>query len=798
MAIEKALYQAPAGMEEEAAEAIEIEVVDPESMSIKMGDMEIEIEPNEIDDTNFDANLAELMSEDALTSLGSELTSDVENDENSRKDWADMLVKGLEVLGIKYEERTEPWNGACGIFSTLLSEAAIRFQSETIMETFPAKGPVKTKIIGQPNKFKEEASERVQQDMNYQLTEVMVEYRPEHERLLYSLGLQGSAFKKVYYDPSLGRQVAIFVTAEDVIVPYGASNLETAPRVTHVMRKTKNELRRLMVAGFYRDTDLGDPVFIQTDIERKKAEEAGFTLTEDDRYTLLEIQADMDLPGYEDKDGIALPYIITIDKGTGKVLAIRRNWNPDDPLKLKRTHFVHYGYIPGFGFYNLGLIHIIGGYARGGTTLIRQLIDAGSLANLPGGLKARGLRVKGDDTPIAPGEFRDVDIPGGAIKDNIMTLPYKEPSQTLLQLLNQVNDEARRLASVADMKVSDMSAQAPVGTTLALLERQLKTMSAVQARVHHAMKQEFKLLKNIIRDYTEDAYAYEPQNAPPRAKKSDYDLVEVIPVSDPNAATMAQRVVQYQAVIQLAQSAPQIYDLPALHRQMLDVLGIKDAAKLVPTIDDQKPVDPVSENMNALKGKPLKAFIYQDHDAHIAVHQTLMQDPKIMGAIGQNPMAQQIQASLMAHIAEHLGFKYRRDIEMTLGVPLPPPDKPLPEDVEVNLSQLVAQASAQLLQKNQAEAAQAQAQAQAQDPVIQMQQQELQLKAQEIQNKAQKEQAELTLKAQKQQSDERLNTARVQVEQQRIAIEAQKEAARLQAKDRADEKKITADILKKG
>lgn len=800
MAIEKSLYQAPVGIDEEveSEEAIEIEVVDPESMSIKMDGVEIDIEPRELGETDFNANIAEHMDESELTSLGSDLTSDVENDENSRKDWADMLVKGLEVLGIKYEERTEPWNGACGIFSTLLSEAAIRFQSETIMETFPAKGPVKTKIIGQPNKFKEEASERVQQDMNYQLTEVMVEYRPEHERLLYSLGLQGSAFKKVYYDPSLGRQVSIFVSAEDVIVPYGSSNLETAPRVTHVMRKTKNELKRLMVAGFYRDVDLGDPVFIQTDIERKKAEEAGFTLTSDDRYTLLEIQADIDLPGYEDKDGIALPYIITIDKGTSTVLAIRRNWNPDDPLKLKRTHFVHYGYIPGFGFYNLGLIHIIGGYARGGTTLIRQLIDAGSLANLPGGLKARGLRVKGDDTPIAPGEFRDVDIPGGAIKDNIMTLPYKEPSQTLLSLLNQVNDEARRLASVADMKVSDMSAQAPVGTTLALLERQLKTMSAVQARVHHAMKQEFKLLKNIIRDYTEDAYAYEPQNAPPRAKKSDYDLVEVIPVSDPNAATMAQRVVQYQAVIQLAQSAPQIYDLPALHRQMLDVLGIKDAAKLVPTIDDQKPVDPVSENMNALKGKPLKAFIYQDHDAHIAVHQTMMQDPKIMGAIGQNPMAQQIQASLMAHIAEHLGFKYRRDIEVTLGVPLPPPDKNLPEDVEVNLSQLVAQASAQLLQKNQAEAAQQQAQAQAQDPVIQMQQQELQLKAQEIQNKAQKEQAELTLKAQKQQSDERLNTARIEVEQQRIAIEAQKEAARLQAKDRADEKKITADILKKG
>jgi len=663
MAIEKALYQAPVGIDEEPAEEIEIEVVNPESMTIGVDGIEIEIEPGGIEEGEFDANLAELIPENELSSLGSDLVADVENDENSRKDWADMLVKGLEVLGIKHEERTEPWNGACGIFSTLLSEAAIRFQSETIMETFPAKGPVKTKILGQPNRFKEEAAERVQQDMNYQLTEVMVEYRPEHERMLYSLGLQGSAFKKVYYDPSLGRQISVFVTAEDVIVPYGASNLETAPRVTHVMRKTKNELKRLMVAGFYRDVDLGDPVFIQTDIEKKKAEEAGFTLTSDDRYTLLEIQVDLDLPGHEDKDGIALPYIVTIDKGTGTVLAVRRNWNPEDPLKLKRSHFVHYGYIPGFGFYNLGLIHIIGGYARGGTTLIRQLIDAGTLANLPGGLKARGLRIKGDDTPISPGEFRDVDIPGGAIKDNIMTLPYKEPSQTLIQLLNQVNDEARRLASVADMKISDMSAQAPVGTTLALLERQLKTMSAVQARVHNAMKQEFKLLKNIIRDYTDEEYSYEPEGAPPRAKKSDYDLVEVIPVSDPNSATMAQRVVQYQAVIQLAQSAPQIYDLPALHRQMLDVLGIKDAAKLVPTIDDQKPTDPVSENMNALKGKPLKAFIYQDHDAHIAVHTTMMQDPKIMGAIGQNPMAQQIQASLMAHIAEHLGFRYRREIK---------------------------------------------------------------------------------------------------------------------------------------
>ena len=785
MAIEKALYQAPVGIDEEPASEVEIEVVNPESMNIEMDGVEIEIEPGEIDEGDFDANLAEAIPENELNSLGSELVADVESDENSRKDWADMLVKGLEVLGIKYEERTEPWNGACGIFSTLLSEAAIRFQSETIMETFPAKGPVKTKIIGQPNRYKEEAAERVREDMNYQLTEVMVEYRPEHERMLYSLGLQGSAFKKVYYDPSLGRQVAVFVTAEDVIVPYGASNLETAPRVTHVMRKTKNELKRLQVAGFYRDVDLGDPVFIQTDIEKKKAEEAGFTLTSDDRYTLLEIQVDLDLPGYEDKDGIALPYIITIDKGTGTVLAVRRNWNPEDPLKLKRTHFVHYGYIPGFGFYNLGLIHIIGGYARGGTTLIRQLIDAGTLANLPGGLKARGLRVKGDDTPIAPGEFRDVDIPGGAIKDNIMTLPYKEPSQTLIALLNQVNDEARRLASVADMKISDMSAQAPVGTTLALLERQLKTMSAVQARVHNAMKQEFKLLKNIIRDYTDEEYSYEPQGAQPKAKKSDYDLVEVIPVSDPNAATMAQRVVQYQAVIQLAQTAPQIYDLPALHRQMLDVLGIKDAAKLVPNAEDQKPTDPISENMNALVGKPLKAFIYQDHDAHIAVHTTMLQDPSIMAQIGQNPMAQQIQASLQAHIAEHLGFQYRKRIEETLGVPLPPPDKSLPEDVEVQLSQLVAQASAQLLQKNQAQAAQEQAAQQAQDPIIQMQQAELQLEAQKLQQKAQKDQADLVLKAQQQ-----------EIEKARIAAENKREEMRLAAKLQTDDKKIQADIVK--
>jgi len=788
MAIEKSLYTLPDGLgleAENAAPDIEIEIENPDSVSILADGVEIDIEPGAESAEAFDANLAEFMDESELAQLGSELVDDVEADVASRKDWADMLVKGLEVLGLKYEERTEPWNGACGVFSTLLSEAAIRFQSETIMETFPAKGPVKTQIIGENNKYKEEAAARVQADMNYQLTERMVEYRPEHERMLYSLGLQGSAFKKVYYDPALGRQVSVFVSAEDVIVPYGSSNLETAPRVTHVMRKTKNELKRLQVEGFYRDVDLGEPLSMPTDIEKKKAEEQGYSLTDDDRYTLLEIQVDLDLEGYEDEDGIALPYIVTIDKGTGTVLAIRRNYEPDDPLKLKRNHFVHYPYIPGFGFYGLGLIHIIGGYARAGTTIIRQLVDAGSLANLPGGLKARGLRVKGDDTPIAPGEFRDVDIPGGAIKDNIMTLPYKEPSNTLYQLLGTIVDEGRRLGAIADMKVSDMSAQAPVGTTLALLERQLKTMSAVQARVHYSMRQEFKLLKNIIRDYTSDEYSYTPDNAGPKAKQSDYDLVEVIPVSDPNSATMAQRVVQYQAVIQLAQGAPQIYDLPALHRQMLEVLGIKDAAKLVPTIDDQTPKDPVSENMNALKGAPLKAFIYQDHDAHIAVHQSMMQDPKIMGAIGQNPMAQQINASLMAHIAEHMGFKYRKDIENTLGVPLPKPEEKLPEDVEVELSRLVAQAAAQLLQKDQAEVQAQQNMAAAQDPVIQMQQAELQLKQQELAQEAQKDQAELALKAQQQ-----------QIERERIEAETRREAMRLAAKERGEDKKTRTELMK--
>jgi hypothetical protein len=634
------------------------------------------------------------------------------------------------------------------VFSTLLTEAAVRFQSETIIETFPAQGPVKTQIIGAIDQLKEEAASRVKDDMNYRLTEEMPEYRPEHERMLFNLGLIGSAFKKVYYDPSLGRQTSVFIPAEDVIIPYGSSGARTAERVTHVMRKTENDVKKLQVAGFYRDVELGEPVQTHTDVEKKKADEQGYSVTDDDRYQFCEIQIDYDLPGFEDKDGIALPYIITIDKGTSKILSIYRNYKEDDPLKLKRDHFVQYDYVPGFGAYGFGYIHLIGGYARAGTALIRQLVDAGTLSNLPGGLKTRGLRIKGDDTPIAPGEFRDVDVPSGSVRDNIMALPYKEPSQVLAALLDRITEEGRRLGSIADMKISDMSANSPVGTTLALLERQLKTMSAVQARVHYSMKQEFKLLKAIIRDYAPTEYEYDPQYGDKRAKQADYDLVEVIPVSDPNSSTMAQRIMQYQAVIQLAAQAPQIYDLPQLHRQMIEVLGVKNADKLVPVEDDEKPRDPISENMSLLRGKPVKAFIYQDQDAHIAAHTSFLQDPMIAQQMGQNPMAQQMMAAAQAHIAEHLAFLYRKKIEEQMGVPLPAPDEKLPEEIEVQLSRLVAQASAQLMQKNVQQAQQAQAQQQAQDPIIQMQQQELQIKMQDAQTKAQKVQGDLAIKQQ--------------------------------------------------
>ena len=759
---------------------IEIAIENPDDVEIGIDGVTIDLMP-EIDEETFDANLAEFMDDSALQSLASDLIDLVDADINSRKDWVDSFVKGLEVLGMKYEERTEPWSGSCGVYSTLLTEAAVRFQAEMITETFPAAGPVKTQIMGAVDKMKEEAAERVKDDMNYKLTDEMIEYRPEHERMLYSLGLTGAAFKKVYYDPAMGRQVAIFLPAEDIVMPYGASNIYNAERVTHVMRKTPNEVKKLQVAGFYRDIDLGDPVHIFTDVEKKKAEEQGYSLTDDDRFQFLEVHVDYDLPGFEDKDGIALPYVVTIERGTQNVLAVRRNWEEGDKRKQKRQHFVQYTYIPGFGAYGLGLIHLIGGYARAGTSLIRQLVDAGSLSNLPGGLKSRGLRIKGDDTPIAPGEFRDVDVPSGTVRDNIMPLPYKEPSQTLLALLNQITEEGRRLGAIADMKISDMSGQAPVGTTLALLERTLKTMSAVQARVHASLRMEFKLLKAIIRDFAPTEYSYDPTGADRSAKQSDYDLVEVIPVSDPNSATMAQRIMQYQAAIQLAQGAPQIYDLPKLHRQMLEVLGIRNAEELVPGSEDQKPRDPISENMSFLTGKPTEAFIYQDHDAHIATHMAMMQDPMVMQTIGQNPMAQQMQGAIMAHVAQHVAFSYRVKVEEQLGVPLPAPDVEMPEEMEVQLSRLVARAAQQLMQTNQSQAQQQQAQQMAQNPEMQMKQQELQLKAQELQRKEADSQRDFQIAQQK-----------LQLETQRLQVDAQKEAARLQNQAQQSNAKLSA------
>ena len=745
--IDKSVSQAPQGIEElaNAQPDLSIEIENPESVTLDDGSMEITITPGKEVNEEFNANLAEDLDEGQLTELAGDLLGEFDADVNSRKDWLTTYVDGLELLGLKIEDRTEPWPGACNVYHPLMTEALVKFQAETMMETFPAAGPVKTVIVGKQTKEKEEAAERVKDDMNHQLTDCMPEYRPEHERMLWGLGLAGNAFKKVYYDPSLQRQVSMYVPAEDIVVPYGASSLETAERVTHVMRKTKNELRKLQVAGFYRDVDLGDPFADIDEAERRIAEKLGFNPSEDDRYKILEMHVNLDLENGDSEDGIALPYIVTIEKGTSTVLAVRRNWNPDDKQKLKRNHFVHYGYIPGFGFYCFGLIHLIGAFAKSGTMILRQLVDAGTLSNLPGGLKSRGLRIKGDDTPIAPGEFRDVDVPSGAIRDNILPLPYKEPSQVLNALMNQILEEGRRFASAADMKVSDMGANTPVGTTLAVLERTLKVMSAVQARIYYAMKQEFKLLKIIIRDYTPQEYNYEPEVGDRRAKQSDYDNVDVIPVSDPNAATMSQKVVQYQAVMQMAQQYPQIYDLPELNKQTLEVLGIKNIGKLVPAADAQKPKDPVSENMAIINGKPVKAFIYQDHQAHLAVHMAAMQDPKLMQMMSQNPQAQAIQAAAMAHINEHIAFEYRKQLEEQLGVPLPNPDEVLPEDVEVELSRLTAQAAQKLLAKDQGEVQQQQIQQQQQDPLIQMQQQELQLKAQDLQIKQQKTEADIAL-----------------------------------------------------
>ena len=809
MAIEKGLYQAPMGIEEAALNMpeIEIEIENPESVTVGMDGMPILEIVQEEEDPEFGMNLADEMDDSALQEISSELVGMFDADISARKDWADTYIEGMKLLGLKIEEKTEPWEGACGVFHPMLTESVVRFQSEAIMETFPARGPVRTQIIGKETAIAKAAAQRVEEDMNYKLTEQMTEYRPEHEKLLWNLPLAGSAFKKVYYDPSLGRQVAMFIPAEDVVVPYGASNLETADRVTHQMRKTKNEMRKLMSAGFYRDVDLPEPTGELDDIEKRKAEGTGYSATSDSRYRILEMHVNFNLPGYEDeKDGeetdIGLPYVITIEKQSGIVLAIRRNWYEEDVLKLKRNHFVHYQYIPGFGFYGYGLIHLIGGYARSATSIIRQLVDAGTLSNLPGGLKSRGLRVKGDDTPISPGEFRDVDVPSGSIRDNILPLPYKEPSQVLYTLFQNIVQEGRAFATAGDMKVSDMGANAPVGSTLAILERTLKVMSAVQARVHYAMRVEFKLLKNIIADYTPDEYDYQPEEGSRSAKKSDYDDIDVIPVSDPNAATMAQKIVQYQAVLQLAQTAPQLYNLPLLHRQMVEVLGIKNANKLIPMEDDMRPTDPVSENQNILKMKPVKAFIEQDHEAHIAVHMAAMQDPKIAQLVGQSPLAQQIGAAMQAHIAEHLGYAYRQQIEQIMGAPLPsetqegeePPK--MPPQMAAQVAQMSAQAAQQLLGKNQQEAAQQQAQQQMQDPIIQMQMKDQELKEAELQRKKQKDIMDAAAKADQIEVEQERIAAQKEIAGMQIGAKVANDKAQLASKDQIEGLRIGKDIAK--
>lgn len=794
--IDKGLYTAPKGIDEAAAgqEELELEVETPAEDG---GDLEVNLTDEDMKETSddFNVNLAEEMEEGLLQELASDLLGDFESDSNARRDWLETYADGLDLLGLKIEDRTEPWPGACSVYHPLLTEAVVKFQAETMMATFPAQGPVKTQIIGKVDKDKEAAAKRVQEDMNYRMTEQMVEYRPEHERMLWGLGLSGNAFKKVYYDPALERQVALYVPAEDIVVPYGASDLDAAERVTHVMRKTKNELRKLQVAGFYKDVDLGDPVNVLEEVEKKIAERLGFDATTDERYRLLEMHVDLDLAGYEDEDedgevtGIALPYVVTMEKGTSTIISIRRNWDPEDPLKAKRQHFVHYGYVPGFGFYCFGLVHLVGSFAKSGTMLTRQLVDAGTLANLPGGFKARGLRIKGDDTPIAPAEFRDVDVPSGSIRDNIMPLPYKEPSQVLMALLQNIVEEGRKFAGAADIQVSDMSANSPVGTTLAILERSLKVISAVQARIHYAMKQEFRLLKGIIRDYTPEEYSYEPESGEPSVKQSDYDIVDVIPVSDPNASTMAQKVVQYQAVMQMAQASPDMYDMKELNRQMLEALGVKNVDLLIkPDDEEQKPKDPVSENMALLNGKPAKAFIYQDHESHITAHMALVQDPKIQQLMSQAPNAQAITAAFQAHVAEHIAFAYRRHIEEQLGVPLPNPDEELPEDIEVDLSRLVAAAAQKLLQKDQAELKQQEAQQQAQDPILMIQQKELEIKDREQSMKEQKEMFNAQMEQQKMQ----LESEKLAIERERIASQERTAGAKIEA----DGARIGVDIAK--
>jgi len=807
MAIDKALYELPQGLAGiPEGPPVEIEIEDPESVHIKMDGIEIDIEKAE-DAEEFNKNLAEELTEGELTLLAGDLIGDFDGDVASRKDWIQTYVDGLELLGLKIEERSEPWDGACGVYHPILAEAVTKFQSETIMDTFPAAGPVKGEIIGKETQEKKEAMERVVDDMNYELTEKMTEYRSEHERMLWGTALSGNGFKKVYVDPGLDRQVSIYVPSEDLVVPYGASNLETAERVSHVMRKTENELLRLQLDGFYRDIELGAPQNTLDEVEKKIAEKLGFRATTDSRYKLIEMQVDLDLPGFEHEDekgnptGLKLPYIVTIEYGSMAILAVRRNWEPDDETFQKRQHFVHYAYIPGFGFYAFGLIHLIGGFAKSGTSILRQLVDAGSLANLPGGFKTRGLRVKGDDTPIAPGEFRDVDVPSGTMKDNIMPLPYKEPSQTLIQLLNQIIEEGRRFAAAGDLKVSDMSANSPVGTTLAILERTLKVMSAIQARMHFSMKNEFKLLKKIIASYAPADYEYEPATGNKKARRKDYEMINIIPVSDPNAATMSQKVVQYQAVLQLSQTAPQLYNLPYLHRQMLSVLGIKNAEKLVPLPEDEKPLDPITENMNALKNKPMKAFMYQDHQAHIQIHMAMLNDPKVRETIGQNPQAPLIAQAIQAHITEHVGMEYKRQMELTMGINIPYNDLDsddeetrISPEQEMQISRMAVPAAQQLLNQNQTEIAAKNAQQASQDPVVQMQLKELQLKAQEVDIKMKKMQIDAAAKADQLELEKARISAQKEIAGMQVTAKAQAEKANIASKEKIEGFRLGSDI----
>ena len=782
---------------EESSEGVEVTMDDE-------GGAQIDFDPKAegLESQDHFSNLAEIMEDQYLGELGSTLFDQYTEYKESRADWENTYREGLELLGFKYERRTEPFRGASGVNHPVLAEAVTQFQAQAYKELLPADGPVRAQILGDISNEKQDQANRVKDFMNYQIMDQMPEYEPEFDQMLFYLPLSGSTFKKIYYDDLLGRAVSKFVPADDLIVPYSANSLEDAEAIVHVIRMSENEIRKQQVSGFYKDVEVGNPPVTSNELKDTELKLEGITKNSNqDQFNLLEMHVDLDLEGYEDEDndgektGIALPYVVTIEKSSNTILAIRRNWSQDDSTRQKRQHFVHYGYVPGFGFYHFGLIHLIGAFAKSGTMILRQLVDAGTLSNLPGGFKSRGLRIKGDDTPISPAEFRDVDVPSGSIRDNILPLPYKEPSQVLNQLMNQIVEEGRRFASAADLKVSDMSANAPVGTTLAILERTLKVMSAVQSRIHYSMRQEFKLIKNIIRDYTDDEYGYTPEKGSRKAKQSDYDKVEVIPVSDPNAATMAQKVVQYQAVMQLAQQNPDIYDMVELNRQMLDVLGIKNADKLIPQIDNMVPKNPVSENMDIINSKPVKAFIYQDSEAHIKTHMSFIKDPIVGEMIGQSPNATKIYSAMEAHIAEHIAFVYRQKIEEELGAPLPPPEEALPEDIEVELSRLVAKAGEQLLQKNTTEAQQQQQQQQQQDPLIQMQQQELQIKQMEAQAKSKKmnddfaiDQARLELDKMKMESQERIAGAKMGAD----AVNQQKE---LDAKEFMEGTKLGAEAV---